>query len=95
MKILAVETELCPLMLEEKEVLLSEQRKAIYALYLHGYIREMNQKEDSSELVLIMDCVSKREAENYLAKLPLVRSGKSTFEIQVLEPYDGFKDLVI
>lgn len=95
MKILAIENELCPLMLEEKEVLLSEQRKAMYALYLHGYIREMNQKENSNEMILIMDCVSRREAENYLAKLPLVRSGKSTFEIQVLRPYDGFKDLVV
>ena len=94
MKILAIENELCPLMLGEKEVLLSEQRKAMYALYLHGYIREMNQKEDSNEMILIMDCVSKREAENYLAKLPLVRSGKSTFDIFVMEPYDGFRELV-
>lgn len=94
MKILAIENELCPLMLGEKEVLLAEQRKAMYALYLHGYIREMNQKENSNEMILIMDCVSKREAENYLAKLPLVRSGKSTFDIFVMTPYDGFKELV-
>lgn len=94
MKILAIENELCPLMLEEKEVLLSEQRKAMYALYLQGYIREMNQKENSNEMILIMDCVSKREAENYLAKLPLVRSGKSTFDIYVMAPYEGFKELM-
>jgi len=94
MRILAIENELCPLMLGEKEVLLSEQRKAMYALYLHGYIREMNQKENSNEMILIMECVSKREAENFLAKLPLVRSGKSTFDIVVMEPYDGFRELV-
>ena len=93
MKILAIENELCPLMLGE-EVLLAEQRKAMYALYLHGYIREMNQKENSNEMILIMECVSKREAENYLAKLPLVRGGKSTFNIFVMEPYTGFKELV-
>jgi len=94
MRILAIENELCLLMLGEKEVLLSEQRKAMYALYLHGYIREMNQKENSNEMILIMECVSKREAENFLAKLPLVRSGKSTFDIVVMEPYDGFRELV-
>lgn len=94
MRILAIENELCPLMLGEKEVLLTEQRKAMYALYLHGYIREMNQKENSNEMILIMECVSKREAENFLAKLPLVRSGKSTFDIFVMEPYDGFRELV-
>ena len=94
MRILAIETELCPLMLGEKEVLLAEQRKAMYALYLHGYIREINQREDSNEVILLMECVSKREAENYLAKLPLVRSGKSTFDIVVMEPYEGFRELV-
>lgn len=94
MRILAIENELCPLMLGE-EILLTEQRKAMYALYLHGYIREMNQKENSSEMILLMECVSKREAENYLAQLPMVRSGKSTFEIMVLEPYDGFKSLLL
>ena len=94
MRILAIENELCPLMLGEKEVLLAEQRKAMYALYLHGYIREINQREDSNEVILLMECVSKREAENYLAKLPLVRSGKSTFDIVVMEPYEGFRELV-
>jgi hypothetical protein len=94
MRILAIETELCPLMLGEKEVLLAEQRKAMYALYLHGYIREINQREDSNEVILLMECVSKREAENYLAKLPLVRSGKSTFDIVVMNPYEGFRELV-
>ena len=94
MRILAIENELCPLMLGEKEVLLAEQRKAMYALYLHGYVREINQKEDSNGVILLMECVSKREAENYLAKLPLVRSGKSTFDIVVLEPYEGFRELV-
>lgn len=94
MRILAIENELCPLMLGEKEVLLAEQRKAMYALYLHGYIREINQKEGSNEVILLMECVSKREAENYLAKLPLVRSGKSTFDIVVMDPYEGFRELV-
>ena len=94
MRILAIENELCPLMLGEKEVLLAEQRKAMYALYLHGYIREINQREDSNEVILLMECVSKREAENYLAKLPLVRSGKSTFDIVVMNPYEGFRELV-
>jgi hypothetical protein len=94
MRILAIENELCPLMLGEKEVLLAEQRKAMYALYLHGYIREINQREDSNEVILLMECVSKREAENYLAKLPLVRSGKSTFDIVVMDPYEGFRELV-
>ncbi len=94
MRILAIENELCPLMLGEKEVLLAEQRKAMYALYLHGYIREINQRENSNEVILLMECVSKREAENYLAKLPLVRSGKSTFDIVVMDPYEGFRELV-
>jgi hypothetical protein len=94
MRILAIENELCPLMLGEKEVLLAEQRKAMYALYLHGYIREINQKENSNEVILLLECISKREAENYLAKLPLVRSGKSTFDIIVLDPYEGFRELV-
>lgn len=93
MRLLAIENELCPLMLGE-EILLTEQSKAIYALYLHGYIREMNQKENSKEMILVMECLTKREAEHFLAKLPLVRAGKSTFDTFVLEPYSGFKELI-
>ncbi|MBN2796008.1 MAG: hypothetical protein JXR88_11420 [Clostridia bacterium] len=93
MKLLARENELCPLMLGE-EILLSEQRKAMYDLYLYGYIREMYEKEGSNEMILIMECSSKRECENYLAKLPLVRAGKSTFNIEVLSPYRGFKEII-
>lgn len=93
MRLLAIENELCPLMLGE-EILLKEQRKAVYELYLKGFIREINQKENSDGLLLVMECMSKREGENFLAKLPLVRAGKSTFDIFVMEPYKGFKELV-
>ncbi len=94
MKILAIENELCPLILGEKEILLSGQMKAIHDLYLSGKIREYYQKDSSNLLVLVLECISLREAENYLAKLPLVRAGKSTFDLFALEPYRGLDQVV-
>jgi hypothetical protein len=94
MKILAIENKLRPLMLGE-EALLGDQAKAIYALYVHGYITQMHQKENSSEAILVLDCISKREAENYLAKLPLVRAGQSTFDVYPLEPFKGFREFMV
>lgn len=91
MRLIAIEKELCPLMLGEKEVLLTEQSKAIYDLYLKGYIREIHQKEDSSEVILIMECLSQREATSLLAKLPLVRTGKASFDLTIIKPYEGYK----
>lgn len=32
-----------------------------------------------------------REAERHLAKLPLVRVGKSTSSVEILEPYQGYE----
>lgn len=92
MKIMAIENELCPLILGEKEILNYEQKKAIHNLYLEGYIREVFKKDESESLVIILECSSRREAEHFLAKLPLVRAGKSTFDIVILSPFDGFKE---
>lgn len=94
MKILATENELCPLILGEKEILLTEQIKSVHNLYLKGIVRELYQSKDSNLMIIVLECISYREAESYLAKLPLVRAGKSTFDIKVLEPYRGYMDLL-
>lgn len=93
MRFIAIENEVCPMMLGEKEVLLSEQSKAIHELYVLDYIREIHQKIDTTETILIMECISKREAEALLKKLPLVRAGKASFEVIPFGPYQGFKYL--
>lgn len=93
MRFLAIENEVCPMMLGEKEVLLSEQSKALHEYYLQDYIRDIHQKSDSTETILIMECISKREAESLLKKLPLVRAGKVTFDVIPFGPYEGFKYL--
>ncbi len=94
MKILARENELCPLILSEKEILLSGQMKAIHDLHIQGKIREIYQNGSSNLVILVLECISLREAENYLAKLPLVRAGKSTFDMSILEPYRGYDQVV-
>lgn len=90
MRFIAIEKSLCPLMLGE-EVLQEQQAKQIYDLYLKNYILEMNCIEDSQEIVLKMEAISKREALAILSKLPLVRAGKSTFELIEIQPYSGFE----
>lgn len=94
MKILATEQELCPLILSEKEILFADQRKALHLLHLSGRIREIYQQHNSNLVFLILECISLREAENYLTRLPLVRAGKSTFEIVSFEPYSGYSNLI-
>ena len=93
MKLIAKEIHLCPLMLGE-EVLNIQQAKTIYDYYLKGFISEVHNIEETSEVVVKMDCLTRREAESLLSKLPLVRAGKSTFEIFEIKPYKGFEGLL-
>lgn len=93
MRLLAIENEIRPLMLGE-EVVQKEQVRALYNLYLKGYVREITQKMGTNDVILTMECLTKREAESVLASLPLVRVGKSTFELHFLEPYQGFKGVM-
>lgn len=74
-----------------EEVLESQQAKSIYDLYLKGYILEMNSLLDNKEVLIKMEAISEREAKAILSKLPLVRAGKSTFELLEILPYNGFE----
>lgn len=93
MKFIAKEIHLCPLMLGE-EVLLTQQIKAIYAYYLQGLVYEIHHVGASSEVVLKIECLTRGEAEQALSKLPLVRAGKSTFDMYEIRPYAAFKELI-
>lgn len=93
MKLVAKEIHLCPLMLGE-EALEQQQAKVIYDYYVKGYIYEMHHMEDTTNVLLKMDCLTRREAENLLGKLPLVRAGKSTFELFEIKPYKGFERML-
>jgi len=93
MRFVAKEVHLCPLMLGE-ETLRVQQAKVIHDYYLKGMVQAVYHIDDSENVFMIMDCITKREAEVLLAKLPLVRAGKSTFEVNEIKPYRGYEGLV-
>lgn len=69
------------------------EAQQLWQLYLDGIIREPYFRQDKKEAVLILECESIQQAENYLATLPFVREKLIRFELIPLSPYPGFSRL--
>lgn len=92
MKVLAISREIPPVDWSSLGDLLKEEARSLHALYQEGHVREFYFTPDG-EAVLILESPSTDAARSQLARLPLVRDGKITFEITELLPYNGFERL--
>jgi hypothetical protein len=93
MKYLAKEIEIENIDWSNSKAILKEEAQTALSLFEQGFIREMYFDEDNCA-VLILECLSKNEAEETLQQLPLVKAGMIKFEIKELKPYTGFSRLL-
>ncbi len=93
MKILAIEKELHSVDWTQQELVLKEEARAVYELYLRDSLREIYFTEKNSA-VLVLEAEDKDAAQTILNSLPLVKAGLIGFEIMELRPYTGLKRLV-
>lgn len=92
MQVLAIEKELKPLGADQQE-LLREEAAHVWLLKKQGIVREIWFSADEHVAVLLLECATKEEAEEYLNKFPLVQAGLITFDVIPLRSYDGFERL--
>jgi hypothetical protein len=93
MKYLATEIEIENVDWSNSEAILKEEAQVALTLFEKGLIREMYFDEENCA-ILIMECLSKTEAEEALKQLPLVKTGMIKFVINALRPYTGFSRLM-
>lgn len=93
MKILAIEKETRGKTQEDFEPHLESEASQIWEYYKDGLIREIYFTKESHEVVIILECENKNQAEEILNDLPLVKAGLINFNIEELVPYNGFERL--
>jgi hypothetical protein len=93
MKILAIEKETEGITWEYTEELLMQEAQHVFHLYLSDCLREIYFTENKNA-VLILETKDKLTAEKFLKELPLVKSGKITFELSELRPYSGYERIM-
>lgn len=93
MKIIALEHELPGAAAETFQHYAREEARTAWELHQAGHIRELYFRADRSSAVLVLECVSLKEASTILAQLPFVREGLITFELIPLKAYPGFARL--
>jgi muconolactone delta-isomerase len=75
------------------ELLLREEAERVWELTQSGVIREAYFRADRETAVLVLECAGVEEAQDLLAKLPLVREKLVGFELIPLVAYPGFQRL--
>jgi len=93
MKLLAIEKEIVSPSPEDYAPHLKAEAARVWELYQAGVIREMYFRQDRSEAVLVLECKSTAEANEYLKTLPLVKHKLIRFEVIPLIPYPGLSRL--
>jgi len=93
MKLLAIEKELTQVNWNEENEILINEAYRVYQLFQDGIIREIYFNENENA-VIVMECASKDEAQQYIGTLPLVQAGLISFEIMELHPYTGFSRII-
>jgi hypothetical protein len=93
MKILAIENEIEGVEWAGLEDLLKEEAQHVFNLYLSDSLREIYFTE-SKNAILILETENKEAALKLLDALPLVKSGKITFEVMELKPYTGYERIM-
>jgi hypothetical protein len=93
MKILAIEKEIEGKEKRDFEKHLKSEALKVWQLITDDIIREIYFDKEKNTAVLVLECNSKKEAENILKDLPLVKENLITFELLHLIPYTGFERL--
>jgi hypothetical protein len=93
MKILAIEHEIENVAWDKLGDLLKEEARHVYDLYLSDSLREIYFTENKNA-VLVLEAEDKKAAIKLLDTLPLVKSGKISFEVMELKPYSGYERLM-
>ena len=94
MKILALEKEIPGNSPQDFQQYLRDEARHVWELQKAGVIREIYFARESHEAVIILECDSTEEAQQYLNALPLVQHDLITFRLLVLDPYTGFERLL-
>ncbi len=89
MKVLALEIDRPGVSALDFEPYLEAEAQAVWKLLQSGVVREIYFREGPSQAVLILEADSTWEAEQALARLPLVEAGLTEFEVIGLRPYPG------
>jgi hypothetical protein len=95
MKILAIENELREINPEIRTDILKREASKVWTLQQNAIIREIYLTDNMSKAVIIMECNSIKEANDYLNDLPLVNEGYIDFKLYKLDPYPGYSRLFV
>lgn len=93
MKILAIEHEVPGLTSADFQPYFKEEATKVLELYEQGIIREIYFGRPEHNAIIILECLSIEDADDYLNELPLVKHKLITFSLTELMPYDGFSRL--
>lgn len=93
MKIIALERDLPGVNPEDCAPHLRAEAAALWRLMQDGNVREAYFRQDRPSAVLVLECGGTQEAEEILARLPLVEAGLIAFDVLPLVPYPGFSRL--
>jgi hypothetical protein len=72
---------------DQLEVHLAAEVKAAWLLYKNGIIRENYLRTDHPGAVIVLECASVEEAEEYLAELPFAKAGLVQFTVIPVGPF--------
>jgi len=72
---------------------LKDEAKRVWELNQQGIIRDIWFRADRRDAIVMLECHDVKEAQEYLATLPLVENGLIRFEVIPLAPYTGYARL--
>ena len=93
MKIIAIERECREPRNKDYQTIARQEASRLYELYQQGVVREFYFRQDCNEAVLILECENISQAADFLATLPIVKTGYSVFDLVPLKAYPGFSRL--
>lgn len=93
MKFLAIEKSGSKIDWSYYKELLHSEALELYAYQKEGLLREIY-FDENKHAVLVMECESRRQAEELLASLPIVKERLVSFDLRSLLPYSGFDRLI-
>ena len=93
MKILAIEHELLAATTEQFHQYAVDEARRVWELTQADIIREAYFRVDLNEAILVLECISLKQAEEMLSTLPFVQNKLIHFELIPLRAYPGFERL--
>ena len=93
MRILAIERENPIPARPDLPELLRNEAASVWELQKRGIIRDIWFTAADRHAVVMLECADLDEARQWLAALPLVRSGLIEFTLHELRSYDGYERL--